>query len=75
VFAFNPLQPITDAMLGLLNAIHGIIPSYGVDMILLALVVRVALFPLAQQQFKSSRRRWRSTRSTASTRWQAASRC
>jgi YidC/Oxa1 family membrane protein insertase len=53
VFAFNPLQPITDAMLGLLNAIHGVIPSYGLDMILLALVVRVALFPLAQQQFKS----------------------
>jgi len=53
VFAFNPLQPVTDAMLGLLNAIHGVIPSYGLDMILLALVVRVALFPLAQQQFKS----------------------
>ncbi len=53
MFAFNPLQPVTDAMLGLLNAIHGVIPSYGLDMILLALVVRVALFPLAQQQFKS----------------------
>ncbi len=53
MFAFNPLQPVTDAMLGLLNAIHGIIPSYGLDMILLALVVRLALFPLAQQQFKS----------------------
>ena len=38
MFAFNPLQPVTDAMLGLLNAIHGIIPSYGLDMILLALV-------------------------------------
>jgi YidC/Oxa1 family membrane protein insertase len=53
VFAFNPLQPVTDAMLGLLNAIHSVIPSYGLDMILLALVVRLALFPLAQQQFKS----------------------
>jgi len=53
VFAFNFFQPVTDAMLGLLNAIHSVIPSYGFDMILLALVVRLALFPLAQQQFKS----------------------
>src|SRR5665213_20007 len=40
-------------MLGLLNAIHSVVPSYGLDMLLLALVVRLALFPLAQQQFKS----------------------
>src|SRR5258706_57554 len=40
-------------MLGLLNAIHSVIPSYGLTMILLALVVRVALWPLANQQFKS----------------------
>jgi YidC/Oxa1 family membrane protein insertase len=53
VFAFNFFQPVTDAMLGLLNAIHSVIPSYGLDMLLLALVVRLALFPLAQQQFKS----------------------
>jgi YidC/Oxa1 family membrane protein insertase len=53
VFAFNFFQPVTDAMLGVLNAIHSVVPSYGLDMILLALVVRLALFPLAQQQFKS----------------------
>jgi YidC/Oxa1 family membrane protein insertase len=53
VFAFNFFQPVTDAMLGLLNAIHSVVPSYGLDMLLLALVVRLALFPLAQQQFKS----------------------
>jgi YidC/Oxa1 family membrane protein insertase len=53
LFAFNFFQPVTDAMLGLLNAIHGFVPSYGLDMLLLALVVRLALFPLAQQQFKS----------------------
>jgi len=50
---FNPITPITQAMLGLLNAIHSVVPNYGVTMILLALIVRVALFPLAQQQFKS----------------------
>lgn len=53
LLAFNPLQPITDAMIGLLNAIHSVVPSYGLTMILLALVVRLALWPLAQQQFKS----------------------
>jgi YidC/Oxa1 family membrane protein insertase len=53
VFAFNFFQPVTDAMLGVLNAIHSVVPSYGLDMLLLALVVRLALFPLAQQQFKS----------------------
>ena len=53
MLAFNLFQPVTDAMLGLLNAIHSVVPSYGLDMILLALVVRLSLFPLAQQQFKS----------------------
>jgi YidC/Oxa1 family membrane protein insertase len=53
VFAFNFFQPVTDAMLSVLNAIHSVVPSYGLDMLLLALVVRLALFPLAQQQFKS----------------------
>jgi YidC/Oxa1 family membrane protein insertase len=53
VLAFNFFQPVTDAMLGLLKAIHSVVPSYGLDMVLLALVVRLALFPLAQQQFKS----------------------
>jgi YidC/Oxa1 family membrane protein insertase len=49
----NLFEPITNAMLGLLNAIHSVVPSYGLTMILLALIVRVALWPLANQQFKS----------------------
>jgi YidC/Oxa1 family membrane protein insertase len=53
VFAFNLFEPVTAAMLSVLNAIHRIVPAYGLDMILLAVVVRLALFPLAQQQFKS----------------------
>jgi YidC/Oxa1 family membrane protein insertase len=53
VLAFNPIEPITQAMLGLLNAVHSVVPNYGLTMILLAFIVRVALFPLAQQQFKS----------------------
>ena len=53
MLAFNPIEPITQAMLGLLNAVHSVIPNYGLTMIVLAFIVRVALFPLAQQQFKS----------------------
>lgn len=53
MFAFNFFQPITDAMASLLTLIHSAVPAYGLDMVLLALVVRLALFPLAQQQFKS----------------------
>lgn len=53
MLAFNFLLPITDAMLGLLNAIHSVVPSYGLTMILLALIVRAGLWPLANQQFKS----------------------
>ena len=40
-------------MLGLLNGIHSVVPSYGLDMILLALIVRLAMWPLAEKQFKS----------------------
>jgi YidC/Oxa1 family membrane protein insertase len=50
---FNPIEPITHAMSGVLLAVHSLVPNYGVEMVLLALLVRVALFPLAQQQFKS----------------------
>lgn len=53
MFAFNIFEPVTAAMLSVLNAIHSVVPSYGWDMVLLAVVVRLALFPLAQQQFKS----------------------
>jgi YidC/Oxa1 family membrane protein insertase len=53
VLAFNLLQPLTNALSGVLSGLHSLVPSYGLDMILIALVVRVALWPLAQQQFKS----------------------
>jgi len=36
-----------------LTEIHSVIPSYGLSLILLALVVRLALWPLSQAQFKS----------------------
>jgi YidC/Oxa1 family membrane protein insertase len=53
VLAFNLLQPLTNALGSVLTGLHALVPSYGFDMILIALVVRLALWPLAQQQFKS----------------------
>jgi YidC/Oxa1 family membrane protein insertase len=53
VLAFNLFQPVTDALGKVLTLLHTVVPSYGFDMILIALAVRVALWPLAQQQFKS----------------------
>jgi len=37
----------------ILNAIYEVIPSYGVAIILLTIVVRIALFPLAVKQIRS----------------------
>ncbi len=47
---FNPLI----VLLGkLLEGLHHLVPVWGLDLILLALVVRLALWPLSQAQFKS----------------------
>ena len=47
------LDPIVHAMAQVLTWIHMVVPSYGWSLILLALFVRLALFPLTNQQFKS----------------------
>ncbi len=53
MLAFNLFEPLTSAMLGLLNVVHSLVPSYGWTMVLLAFCVRALLWPLANQQFKS----------------------
>jgi YidC/Oxa1 family membrane protein insertase len=45
--------PLVAAMTWVLTEIHSVIPSYGLSLIVLALVVRLALWPLSQAQFKS----------------------
>jgi YidC/Oxa1 family membrane protein insertase len=45
--------PLVAAMSWVLTEIHNFVPSYGWSLILLALVVRLALWPLSQAQFKS----------------------
>ncbi len=53
LLAFNPLQPIINALVTVLLAIHHVIPSLGWSLIALALLVRLAFWPLAHMQFRS----------------------
>ena len=43
-------------LLSLLNWFHGLIPNYGVAIILLTVLVRLAMFPLTYKQVKSMRK-------------------
>jgi len=46
-------DPLVHALAGVLTALHGVVPSYGWDMIILALLLRVVLWPLSAIQFRS----------------------
>ncbi len=46
-------DPLVNALGAVLTAIHTVIPSYGWSLIILALVVRLALWPLTAMQFRS----------------------
>ncbi len=52
-FFHQLIVPLVAAMSWVLTEIHHFVPSYGWSLILLALVVRLALWPLSQAQFKS----------------------
>jgi YidC/Oxa1 family membrane protein insertase len=53
-FAFgNPLTPIIFVVGKFLDGIYGVVHNYGWSLILLALVVKVAMWPLNTMQFKS----------------------
>jgi YidC/Oxa1 family membrane protein insertase len=51
---FNPLQPVVALLTQVLHGIHNVIPSYGWSLIALAFLVRLAFWPLASAQFKST---------------------
>jgi YidC/Oxa1 family membrane protein insertase len=53
VLAANFFDPIVHALAVALAGLHSIIPNYGWTLIVLALVVRLALWPLTNIQFKS----------------------
>jgi YidC/Oxa1 family membrane protein insertase len=46
-------DPLVSALGSVLTALHHVVPSYGWDMIVLALVLRVVLWPLSAIQFRS----------------------
>ena len=46
-------DPLVHALGGVLTAMHSVIPSYGWTLILLALLVRVVMWPLSDIQFRS----------------------
>ncbi len=46
-------DPLVHALAVALTALHGVIPNYGWTLIVLALLVRLALWPLTNIQFKS----------------------
>jgi YidC/Oxa1 family membrane protein insertase len=47
------LKPFEDALLQLLNALYGVTHSYGLSIILLTVLIRVALLPLTVKQTKA----------------------
>ena len=53
LLAANFLDPLVHALSGMLTALHAVIPSYGWALIVLALLVRVVMWPLSDIQFRS----------------------
>ena len=52
-FAANPLQPLIDLFEGVLKAFHGLGIGWGMSIVLLTVVIRALLLPLAFKQFRS----------------------
>jgi YidC/Oxa1 family membrane protein insertase len=50
------VHPLTRAFAWLLHALYGVIPNYGVGIILLTILVRVATTPLTMKQMRSMER-------------------
>ena len=51
---FSPLfDPLVHGMSELLDAVHHVVPSYGWSLVIVALIVRVAIWPLSNMQFRS----------------------
>src|SRR3954447_25413302 len=52
-FASNPLQPLIDVFETVIKAFHDVTNSWGLSIVLLTIVVRALLLPLAFKQFRS----------------------
>ncbi|GAC1304277.1 MAG: hypothetical protein NVS2B3_04720 [Vulcanimicrobiaceae bacterium] len=51
--AFNPIDPIVNALHAVLQAIFGVVHNYGWSLIILAGAVKLAFWPLNTMQFKA----------------------
>lgn len=55
-FDFGITEPIRDLIVSALNLLYKIIPNYGVGIILIALLLKLAFFPLNQKQAESMKK-------------------
>ncbi|MBW2292817.1 MAG: membrane protein insertase YidC [Deltaproteobacteria bacterium] len=55
-FGYSWLEPLTRFFHGLLAFLYGVFPNYGVAIILVTLMVRLATLPIMQKQMKSMER-------------------
>jgi YidC/Oxa1 family membrane protein insertase len=53
LLAFNPLEPIANALTDVLTVLNGITHSLGWSLVIFAALVKLVLWPLSQMQFKS----------------------
>ena len=47
------LNPISDILLWFMNLLHGIIPNYGIVIIILSVIVKAIFWPLMKKQYQS----------------------
>ena len=55
-YGYSWLQPLTQFFHWLLEALYGVYPNYGVAIIMVTLMVRLATLPIMQRQMKSMER-------------------
>jgi len=55
-FDFGITEPIRDIIVSALNLLYKVIPNYGVGIILIALLLKLAFFPLNQKQAEAMKR-------------------
>ena len=55
-FDFGITEPIRDIIVSALNLLYKVIPNYGIGIILIALLLKLAFFPLNQKQAEAMKR-------------------
>ncbi|MCB1146334.1 MAG: membrane protein insertase YidC [Leptospiraceae bacterium] len=55
-FDFGITAPIRDLIVSFLNLLYGVIPNYGIGIILFALLFKIVFFPLNQKQAESMKK-------------------